>query len=239
MSGSAGGLPPRRGDRGVGWRRWPVVAGLGTMTTGITPHVVVIGGGIAGLRGRLLPRTSPPGSRFSRERRGSAGSCPRPTSPGCPWTRGPRRCSPAAQKASRSLKRRVSPPTSSRPASRRPRSIPGARCARCRVGSSWAFLPTSTNWPPPALSPPRALRVLGPSRRGLPTRRTCQSPSTSARGWASRSSTGSSTRSSAASTPAARRTSPSVPRSPRWPPPPPSTRRSPRPWPRSCRLRAG
>ena len=58
-------------------------------------------------------------------------------------------------------------------------------------------------------------------RRQRPTPR---SPGTSARGWARRSSTGWSTRCSAASTPAAATSSPSRPRSLRWPPPRKPTR---------------
>jgi oxygen-dependent protoporphyrinogen oxidase len=52
-----------------------------------------------------------------------------------------------------------------------------------------------------------------------------RSPAISARGWARRSSTGSSTPCSAASTPAAATSSPSRRRSPRWPPPRKTTRR--------------
>ena len=105
------------------------------MTTGIPPHVVAIGAGIAGLAAcRFLADVPVRVTRSSRGRRGSAESSPRPTSPGHPWTKG-RLALLAAAPRDRAIAATVSPPISSRPGSRLRHLRSRARCARCRAGS--------------------------------------------------------------------------------------------------------
>ena len=64
------------------------------------PHVVVVGGGIAGLAAAFYLKDEPVRVTVLEGAGGSAGSCPRRTSPGSPWTRARRRCSPGGRRAS-------------------------------------------------------------------------------------------------------------------------------------------
>ena len=166
----------------------------------VRPDVVVVGGGVAGLvaardLGRagmsvLLLESSPEVGGKLRLGTRSAG-CTSTSAPSRCWRDVPRPSDWSPSWASRWSTRLRDPPSSG----------PAARSGRCRAPCS-ACPSTSRRWPPPACCPTTGSSERGTRRSCRWARATCRSPSCSARGWATRSSTGSRSRCWAGCTPA-------------------------------------
>src|SRR5215471_18939653 len=110
------------------------------MTTGTTPHVVVIGGGITGLAAAFYLKDEPVRVTVLEGAGRLGGKLAASDVAGVAMDEGAEALLAPRSALATTWSPRASPP---------PRSTPGARCGRCPAGSSWACPPIWMSWPPP------------------------------------------------------------------------------------------